>query len=247
MDSEQLIKAELTLWQSEMQKKPSIGNQAVRGFQQRINNIIPEKVHQVVTKAIKEVTRAVLFGAGYTTTVNKSDNLNLPLIEELVKERIKFYSSSASAEGAITGFGGILWGFADFPLWLSLKMKMLFEVAALYGMDVDNLSERIYILHVFQITFSSQKSRNKIYKVMKDWDKNKQVTNDIDQFDWRRFQLEYRDNIDLAKLLQLIPGFGAVVGAYVNLKLTRKLGRFAMNAYRLRLLDKPTITLPHQN
>ena len=243
MDAEQIIKAELVLWQQEMQKSPSLGNQAVKGMQVRLNNLIPEKVHRVFTKAIKEVTRAVLFGAEYTTSVNYNIE-DLPVAEAKAKERVRFYSSSASAEGAITGFGGIIWGFADFPLWLSLKMKMLFEIASIYGMDVSKLHERIYILHIFEITFSSQKNRNRVFKVMQNWDKNKHLQEDIHQFDWRRFQLEYRDHIDLAKLLQLIPGFGAIIGAYVNLNLTKKLGRFAMNAYRMRLLDKPTIPLP---
>ena len=242
MDAEQIIKAELVLWQQEMQKNPSLANQAVKRMQVRLNNLIPEKVHRVFTKAIKEVTRAVLFSAEYTTSINYNIE-DLPVAEAKAKERIRFYSSSASAEGAITGFGGIIWGFADFPLWLSLKMKMLFEIASFYGMDVSTLHERIYILHIFEITFSSQKNRNRVFKVMQNWDKNKHLQTDIHQFDWRRFQLEYRDHIDLAKLLQLIPGFGAIIGAYVNLNLTKKLGKFAMNAYRMRLLDKPTIPL----
>lgn len=246
MDAEQIIKAELVLWQQEMQKSPSLGNQAVKGMQVRINNLIPEKVHRVFTKAIKEVTRAVLFGAEHTTPV-KQNIEDLLTAEEKAKERIRFYSSSASAEGAITGFGGIIWGFADFPLWLSLKMKMLFEIASIYGMDVSDLRERIYILHIFEITFSSQKNRNRVFKVIQSWDKNKHLQKDIHEFDWRRFQLEYRDHIDLAKLLQLIPGFGAIIGAYVNLNLTKRLGKFAMNAYRMRLLDKPTIHLPSQH
>jgi len=242
MDQEEIIKAKLVLWKQEMQKRPSLGNQVVKGMQVRINNFIPDRVHRVFTKAIKEVTRAVLFGAEYTTSVN-NDIEDLITAEVKAKERIRFYSSSASAEGAITGFGGFIWGLADFPLWLSLKMKMLFEIASIYGVDVSNLSERIYILHVFEITFSSQKNRNRVFKVMQNWDKNKQAQEDINDFDWRRFQLEYRDHIDLAKLLQLIPGFGAIIGAYVNLTLTKKLGEFAMNAYRLRLLEKPIITL----
>jgi uncharacterized protein (DUF697 family) len=246
MDVEQIIKAELVLWQQEMQKSPSLGNQAVKGIQVRINNLIPEKVHRVFTKAIKEVTRAVLFGAEYSTSMNHEVE-DLLATEVKAQERIRFYSSSASAEGAITGFGGILWGFADFPLWLSLKMKMLFEIASIYGMDVSDLRERIYILHIFEITFSSQKNRNRVFKVMQSWDKNKHLQDDIHEFDWRRFQLEYRDHIDLAKLLQLIPGFGAIIGAYVNLNLTKKLGKFAMNAYRMRLLDKPVIPISFQD
>lgn len=57
-----------------------------------------------------------------------------------------------------------------------------------------------------------------------------------ENFDWRIFQQEYRDYIDIAKMLQMVPGIGAVVGAYANYKLMDKLGNTAMNAYRLRLL-----------
>ena len=67
MNSEQIIKAELLLWQQSMKKRPSPVNQVVKGMQVRINNLIPDKVHRIFTKAIKEVTRAVLFGAEFTT------------------------------------------------------------------------------------------------------------------------------------------------------------------------------------
>ena len=56
-------------------------------------------------------------------------------------------------------------------------------------------------------------------------------------------QLEYRDYIDLAKMAQLIPGIGAVVGVVVNYKLIKKLGTTAMNAYRMRLFKKDSIAV----
>lgn len=241
-DTEQIIKAELLMWQLAMKKSPSLINKTVKGVQVRFNNLIPDKVHRVFTKAIKEVTRAVLFGAEYTTSSNH-DIEDLQTMEVKAKDSVRFYSSSASAEGAITGFGGFIWGLADFPLWLTLKMKMVFELSSIYGNDVSELKERIYILHIFELTFSSQKNRNRIFKDMQDWDNQKNLQHDIHKFDWKKFQIEYRDNIDLAKLLQLIPGFGAIIGAYVNLKLTKKLGYFAINAFRMRLLNKSTINL----
>ena len=73
---------------------------------------------------------------------------------------------------------------------------------------------------------------------MANWEKESKKFNDINDFDWRSFQIEYRDYIDLAKLFQLIPGFGAAIGIFVNLKLTDKLGHAAMNAYRMRLWDR---------
>ena len=231
-----LIKAEMVLWQHKMQQPPGIASRAVKGVQTKINNIIPEKVHRFVTKAIKEMVRGVIVGAEFTTKP-KIGEATWELNEIRVKERIKIYSSSAGAEGAITGFGGIILGLADFPLWLTLKMKMLFEIASLYGMDVNNLQERIFILKIFELTFSSQKNRNKVYSEITAWKENAHnFPSDINELDWKSFQLEYRDHIDLAKLLQLIPGFGAVVGAYVNHRYTKRLGEFAMNAYRMRLL-----------
>ena len=60
---------------------------------------------------------------------------------------------------------------------------------------------------------------------------------DPDDFDWRKFQQEYRDYLDVAKLMQLLPVIGAPVGLIANYRLVKKLGKTAMNAYRMRLLD----------
>ncbi|MEP0987562.1 EcsC family protein [Ekhidna sp.] len=243
---EQLIATELLEWKYSMRKKPSFWNKSTKKVQKKINQIIPEKVHRAITKAIKEITRGVLFGSGFTTKKRREVS-SLEEIEVKVKERINFYSSSAAVEGAATGFGGFLLSLADFPLWLTLKMKMLFEIASRYGYDTKDYKERIYILYIFQLTFSSQQHRNMIFEKMENWTITRdELPDDMNAFDWRTFQLEYRDYIDLAKLLQLIPGVGAIAGALVNHKLTNKLGKTAMNAYRMRhdkfkqvkLLDK---------
>ncbi|HLO38686.1 MAG TPA: EcsC family protein, partial [Lacibacter sp.] len=77
-----------------------------------------------------------------------------------------------------------------------------------------------------------------VYLKMTDWEMKKlQLPDDINQFDWRNFQQEYRDYIDLAKMAQLIPLIGAPVGLIVNYRLLKKLGITAMNAYRMRLLS----------
>lgn len=225
---------ELHQWKLRMQRKPSFTGQLAKKLQVRINRVIPEKVHIAITTAIKHMTRAVCFGAEYTTPWPMGSG-SLEAREIRIRERIKFYRNTAAAEGAITGAGGILLGLADFPLWLTLKMKMLFEIAALYGYDVTRYKERIFLLHIFELKFSSQVHRNKVYAIIEDWQTyERQLPEDINEFDWRSFQQEYRDYIDIAKLLQLVPGIGAAVGAIVNHRLTEKLGNTAMNAYRLR-------------
>jgi hypothetical protein len=122
-------------------------------------------------------------------------------------------------------------------------MKMLFDIAGIYGYDVTDYQERLYILHLFQLTFSGRENSALCYEQLLHWEQHRQsLPVNINGFDWRTFQQEYRDYIDLAKLLQLVPGIGAVVGAYANHQLVDKLGETAMNAYRMRLFQSNLIS-----
>lgn len=238
MQYEQKAFEELTLWQKKMQRRPSLLNRLSKKTQEKINSYIPEKVHRAITTAMKQMIRSVLFGARITTQ-KPAAVVSLQQTEEAVEKRIKYYRHTAVAEGGITGAGGFLMGLADFPLLLGIKLKMLFDIAALYGFDVKDYKERIYILYIFGLAFSSQEHRQNVYRQMDNWEVQKHaLPDDIHQFDWRRFQQEYRDYIDLAKMAQLVPGIGAVVGIVVNYSLINQLARTAMNAYRMRLFSQ---------
>lgn len=231
---EQLAFAELSGWEIKMRKKPSIPNRIAKFLQVKINNLIPDKVHRAITFTIEKIVKGVLFGSKYITS-SPLERAPLQLREDQVRKKIEWYKKTASAEGAITGAGGILMGFADFPALLTIKIKLLFEVAALYGYQVKDYKERLFILHIFQLAFSSQRGRNEIFELIADWDSySENLSEDVDDFDWRNFQLEYRDYIDLAKMAQLIPIIGAGVGAIANYKLVQLLGDTAMNCYRMR-------------
>ena len=238
MDYEQIANKELILWQKKMMSSPSILNRLSKRMQTKMNSYIPEKVHKAITVTIKQMIRSVLFGA-IRTTKEPSPVISLEQTETEVLKLIRNYKRTAAAEGGITGAGGILLGLADFPILLGIKIKMLFDLASLYGFDVKDYKERLYLLHIFQLAFSSQEHRKNVYLQMNDWERQKEkLPDDIHEFDWRNFQQEYRDYIDLAKMAQLIPGIGAVVGVIVNYKLINKLGQTAMNAYRLRLFTR---------
>jgi hypothetical protein len=229
--------SEMKSWQKQMLRRPSFFNNLSKKAQDKINSWIPEKVHNAVTVAIKQMIRGVLFGSKYTTA-DPLRNASLQIREARVEEKIKFYRTTAAVEGGITGAGGILLGLADFPILIAIKIKLLFEIAAVYGFDVDDYKERVYLLHIFELAFSSHAHRKTIYLKMENWDqKSKELPADIHQFDWRNFQQQYRDYIDLAKMAQLVPIIGAPVGVLVNYRLIRKLGKTAMNAYRMRLLS----------
>lgn len=238
MDYEQIAFDELLGWKKEMLRRPSFLNKLSKQLQVKLNSYIPEKIHNAITTTIKQMVRSVLFGAEFTARIPATVN-SLQQTEVAIQKLITTYKHTAAVEGGVTGAGGILMGFADFPILLVIKLKMLFDIAVLYGFDVKDYRERVYILHIFQLAFSSQQHRRNVFIQMDGWEQKKHgLPNDIHSFEWRPFQQEYRDYIDLAKMAQLIPGIGAVVGIVVNYKLIKLLGRTAMNAYRLRLYDR---------
>ena len=225
---------EMTAWQSRMQRKPSVVNRLSKRVQDKLNSYIPDKVHRAITVAIQKMIEGVLFGSKY---VSSKPLQGVPLSERELKvdKRVEFYRGTAVTEGAVTGAGGILLGLADFPLLLGIKIKMLYDIAALYGFNVSDYRERLYLLNIFQLAFSSQKHRNLVYEKLITWDEyHRSLPEKVEEFDWRTFQQEYRDYIDLAKMAQLVPVIGAAVGAIANYKLINQLAITAKNAYRMR-------------
>src|SRR5688572_32189391 len=186
-----------------MMRKTTFINKLSKRFQVQLNSYIPEKAHQVLTATLKQMIRGVLFGARHTTAQPLKD-VSLQTREILVLRTIATYRKTAAVEGGITGAGGFLLGLADFPILIGIKLKLLFDIAALYGFNVYDYRERVYILHIFELAFSSHVHRRNVYLKMIDWEtKRNSLPEDINQFDWRNFQQEYRDYIDLAKMAQL--------------------------------------------
>jgi len=233
---EDSVRTDLLFWHKKMSSAPSFTDRLSKRVQDKINGYIPEKVHTAITVTMEKLFKAVLFGAEYTTG-RKMTNGTLVYREAYVRNQISFYQKTASLEGAVTGAGGLLMGLAAFPLLIVLKMKLLLDIASLYGFDVKDYRERLYILYVFQLAFSSQQRRNAVYQHILGWNEfARTLPEKAEDFDWRSFQQEYRDYIDLAKMAQLVPVIGAAVGAIANYKLVAQLGETAMNCYRLRLV-----------
>ncbi|MEC5425502.1 EcsC family protein [Virgibacillus sp. C22-A2] len=230
---EQKVNRELQAWRRKVLKRSGLFTQLSKKAQSKVNGMIPEKAHKVITDSIRNMVKATLVGSTITTKKQQPIEMSLFARDELFKEKLTSYRKTAVIEGAGTGAGGIFLGLADFPLLLSIKMKFLFEAAAIYGYDTKEYEERLFILHIFQLAFSSDEKRKETLHIIENWDNEKDELIDMD---WRVFQQEYRDYIDLIKMFQLIPGLGAIVGAYANHNLLDTLGETALNAYRLRFL-----------
>lgn len=228
------VLAEMSAWRERVLRPAGAFDKAARNVQDRINNLIPEKVHGVITGAMEQMTRALLTGADYTSPP-PVEGATLRAREAQARDKIMAWRTTAAAEGGVAGAGGFLLAAADFPVLIGLKIKLLFDLAAIYGHSGDDLAERLYILRIFSLAFSSASRRPEAYGALADWDSARAMAaGGLESLDWRRFQQEYRDYIDLAKLAQMIPVIGAPVGAFVNYRLLDRLGETAMNAYRMR-------------
>lgn len=230
---EQKAYEEVQEWKRKLLKRSNLIKRVSKKAQEKINEKIPEKVHTVITDSIKNMVKMTVAGSSFTTKMEMTRNSSLEEREKKLTEKITVYQKTATVEGAGTGAGGILLGLADFPLLLSIKMKFLFEAAAVYGFDTKEYEERLFILHIFQLAFSSEEKRKETLQIIENWEERKK---EIIDMDWQEFQQEYRDYIDFVKMLQLVPGIGAIVGAYANYNLMEHLGEVAKNAYRIRIL-----------
>jgi hypothetical protein len=225
---------EVAHWKAATLRPAGPLDRAARGLQQRINRAIPERVHEAVTAVIERLTRTILTGADLTTA-EPQHGLPLQERDRRARRAIEGFRTAAAVEGGVTGAGGFWMAMADFPALLTLKIKLLFDLAAIYGRSTDDFAERLFLLHIFQLAFSGAEHRAEVFHALETWD-GRDHPQSYDAFDWRRFQQEYRDYIDLAKLAQMLPVIGAPVGAVVNWRLTERLGDTAMNAYRMRIL-----------
>lgn len=222
-------------WRTRQHRRPGVWDRSTRATQDKINNIIPEPVHKAVTAVMKQMTKAIMTGSGWIAGGPRTAG-TLEEREKAIYQLMKVYRSTASVEGAVAGAGGFMLAAADLPALMAIKIKMLFEICAAYGFDSRDPAERLFILRIFHLAFSSARQRPAALAALEA--SAPEMEGEAIEIDWRKFQLEYRDYLDLAKLLQLMPVIGAPVGAVANWRLTTHVAKTAVQAYRLRWFNE---------
>lgn len=240
LDYKQRMQVELKTWKRKMAKPPNLLERTSKKVQTKINDLIPEKVHTGITATVKGIVKSVLFSLDYIPKGKPLVGLTLEERDQRADELLSTYKKIAAAEGAGTGAAGFVAGLVDFPALIAIKMKFLFELAHVYGYNTRDYHERLFLLYVFQLAFSGQDKRVQLLHDVENWERTVQQwpahEQSLQQINWEQFQQEYRDSIDLRKLLQMVPGIGAVVGAWANYGLVEDLGDVGKNCFRMRLI-----------
>ncbi|MBU1383709.1 MAG: EcsC family protein [Alphaproteobacteria bacterium] len=233
------VRAEVAAWRARVLKRPGLWDKATRGTQERINRMIPERVHAIITAGVEAMTQGILVGSDLLKAKPRPEG-SLAARELRARAAIKVYRNTASVEGGVAGAGGFVLAAADFPALMAIKVRMLGDIVAAYGWgggpDGDSGRERLFVLHIFHLAFASAKRRPEALAELERWIAGVDQPTAVTDYDWRKFQIEYRDYIDLAKMAQLIPVVGAPIGAVVNWRLVDRLGETAMMACRMRWL-----------
>ena len=153
------VRVDLDRWVRKLLKRPGLLERTSKVLQTKVNDkIIPKKVHTLITATVKGLVKSVVFGLDY---IPKSPPLyRVPLQErdQLAEILLSKYRKIAAAEGAGTGAGGFTLAIADFPALIAIKMKFLFELAHIYGFSTNDYRERLFLLYIFQLAFSSQEN-----------------------------------------------------------------------------------------
>ncbi len=225
-------------WLKTEMKNANIFDRAADRIQKVFQNIVPSQINSAITKGMEGFTRVVMSGSGIMLPKAETD---IAIEESGVRaeKSIQNYVHMGMLSGAGTSAGGILTGLLDLPLLMSFKIKLIFEIGSHYGYDMKDPRERYFALLIFREAFSSPVRKKEHLQALIAFESIKEKLEEpLEKIDWKGFQQEYRDYIDLAKLLQFIPGIGIVIGATVNRQLMMQLGKTAIKAYELRHFQK---------
>jgi hypothetical protein len=229
----QQIDKELNHWHKDITKRANLFTRMSQGVQTKMRGMVPQKLQDTITTTFEKFIKTFMAGSELFGFAECTDDLSLAERDYLVMKSFETFDKTAVIEGAATGAGGFLVGLADLPALLGIKIMFLAKSAKLYGYNPDEPAERLFMLYVFQLAFSGTTHQQSCFDTLTKWD-----SSSLRSIDWEKLQVEYRDYLDIAKLLQMMPVIGAPVGAIANQRLMKRLLEYTMNAYRMRILKK---------
>jgi len=171
---------------------------------------------------------------------------DLETLDAIAREHTSQSAIFAAIEGGGTGLGGIVLIAADIPLLFSINLRMIQQVAAAYGFELDKETFRPLILSVFNVA-SSGSTDAKVDAMREISVAAAAFANDLDyrgkvrgsfRDQNRHLPREIVKNVLGRKLAQSIPIAGAAVGAGINYWFTTECATSALMLFRALYLER---------
>jgi len=156
------------------------------------------------------------------------------------------YKALASVEGAGAGYVGLLGIPPDIVSLITLNQRAIGEYATYYGFDIETQQERLFALNILGLASSKndaakQVAMAQLVNIAQDVAKNK-IWKDLEKYSFVKIIKMVSRSLGIrltkAKLAQVVPVTGAVVGAGFNAYYTGKVCDAAFYLYRERFLAK---------
>ncbi|WP_414694847.1 EcsC family protein [Paenibacillus sp.] len=229
-----------------------------------LDRVTPKIVHEKIGQALNEVGSFIQTGGQYLVsersvlhlleraadgaeteglTLERARELPLAAMDRAADALAESRAGWATAQGATTGFGGMLTLAIDIPAVLGLSLKVLQEIALCYGYDPQEKQERAFIVKCLHFASADVVGKR---AVLEDLDAFAEPGGDggertaMSQLQgWREVVAAYRDNFGWKKLFQLVPIAGAAFGAYINRGTLKDVAEAGKMLYRKRrILEK---------
>jgi EcsC family protein len=227
-------------------------------------NKVPESVRESIAAAILKVLTSVRDGTANLTSADdvqrrivtlhgelkgehaiyKVDIVNL---DKVAQKLVKNSKNACTAEGAATGIAGLPGIVVDVPALYGLLFRMLSQISAAYGFEIQPQEERTHMLKLLEIghQLDAESKRKGMQEVLELQD---MIRQSIPVVEVQRFAIQkglqtMARHLGLAltqrKLAQSVVLVGGVIGAGVNRQLAGEIGEVAVHAYRRRhLIDR---------
>ena len=184
--------------------------------------------------------------AGFKHVKTPSDifALDLKYADRVSRWLAAKYKTLAGAEGAGTGYVGLPGIPPDIVALITLNQRAIGEYATYYGFDISSQQERLFALNILGLASSpndvaKQVAMAQLVRIAKDVAKKK-VWRDLEKHSFVNIIKIIARSLGIrltkAKLAQVVPVTGAVVGAGFNAYYTTKVCDAAFYLYRERFL-----------
>ncbi|WP_339312562.1 EcsC family protein [Paenibacillus sp. FSL k6-2145] len=172
-----------------------------------------------------------------TAKIHSVQNLPLQVLDQVADNITESRTKFAAAQGAATGFGGIVTIAADIPMVMGLSLKVLQEMALCYGYDPDEPLERIFIVKCLQFSSADIVGKKAIIEELAAYDDPDKPIEVVSQMQgWREVFNSYSESFGWKKLFQLVPIAGMVFGSVSNKNTIRDVAEAGKMLYKKRLI-----------
>lgn len=175
--------------------------------------------------------------AEITAKMYSVEKLPMEVLDRVADNITDSRSKFAAAQGAATGFGGIVTIAADIPIVMGLSLKVLQEMALCYGFDPDDPLERIFIVKCLQFSSADIVGKKAIIEELADYDNPDKLVEVVSQMQgWREVFNSYSESFGWKKLFQLVPVAGMIFGSVSNKNTIQDVAEVGKMLYKKRLI-----------